>query len=147
VDFARNGVIKQEKEDAVARSREFDAKRSFILVGRSNTAEALLRAAETMVDEVAGFILVSPQLDAKMFAELAASIKSKPLLIAWAKDDPINSISNLRKWKDNFPKLTTRIFEKTVEDGMHPKVGHTPELLLCCITDLQNTINDFVLGF
>jgi pimeloyl-ACP methyl ester carboxylesterase len=90
----------------------------FVLVGRSYGGSIVLRVAKELPDLIDRLILISPAAGKDLVHQVSQTV---PVMLVWAKDDPIVSSSNASAFTDYFKQCKPLIFEQVVTDQMREK--------------------------
>jgi len=101
------------------------AEKRIILVARGKSASLTIKAASVIESKIAGIILIAPSIN----HELRMIIKDMPILLVWAKDDPVVPFENTNEIETECNYVTSLYFDQVVNTGVNRVLAHQPDLM------------------
>jgi len=123
-------------------SMDFATHREIVVVARGWGVNVALELGKRLKTKLSAMIFIAPESDDLVWQSIASHVITTPLLLVWAKDDPVSDFADHSDYLDLFTQVDSYFIEQVAEPGIHPMVANSPENMR--IFEFQNEVHDYL---
>merc|ERR1712023_44491 len=141
-DDSRLSIWEQAEYTSRLIDSDFSSHRDIVLVARGWGVNVALELGKRLGSRLRAQIYIAPEVDDLVWQAIPSYVITTPMLLVWAKDDPVSDFSESENFMNLFTNVEAFFVDQVADVGIHKLVANTPENMR--VFEFQNNVHDFL---